>query len=179
MTAAVPEFIDLGAAAEGGAEGESMPSGTYDLGNGNKLFLSAEQFRALLHDPIVVAAITERAQGVCDDANRMKKKPNAQYIIRVQNQAASSRARAFVKPGNADAFYDDALHSTLLKAAANAPNDPKPYTSNGNDNTSSDDGGDESGDAGAADAGADAGAADAGAGAADAAADAAVAIIAL
>jgi hypothetical protein len=126
MTAAL---IDLGA-EEAGAGAEEfgagdIPSGSVDLGHGNRMVFSDEQFRLLLHSPEVVEALRGRSQGVCDECNDTKKKKHAVYEVLIQNDDWTTRARGFVKPGNADAYYDDARYSTMLKAAANAPNDPK------------------------------------------------------
>lgn len=116
-------------AAEAGvaedAIGAEIPSSAHDLGDGHKMQFSDEQFRRLLHSPEVVEAIRQRAQGVCNDCNQHKVKKNAVYEVLIQNEEWTTRARAFVRPGNADAFYDDARYSTMLKAAANAPNDPR------------------------------------------------------
>lgn len=115
--------VDLG---EGSAS--DIPSGAHNLGDGNYIWFSDEQFRALLHSDAVVKAITARADGVCNECNNTKKKKRAEYEVIVQNlpPSESTRARAFVRPANVAARYDDAVNSTMLKAAANAPNDPKP-----------------------------------------------------
>jgi hypothetical protein len=154
MTAAIPALIDLGAEATGaemGAEAEGasdIPQGATDLGNGHKMEFSSEQFRQLLHSEEVVQAITERADGVTNECNATKRKKNAKYVTLVQNESWTTRARAFTKPGNADAAYDDAKYSTMLKAAANAPNDPK---MGGGDQSDSNQGSDSGVDDGAAD----------------------------
>lgn len=131
-------FIALGAgeaagAAEAGAEAgaaeagsEGIPSGAFDIGNGHKMMFSDEQFHALLHSEMVVEAIKARADGVTAECNATRRKKGAKYETLIQNRPETTRARAFTRPANADAHYDDARHSTMLKAAANAPNDPKP-----------------------------------------------------
>jgi hypothetical protein len=154
VTAAIPIIVDLGAeagaemGAEMGAEesASDIPGGTQDLGNGHRMQFSSEQFRQLLHSEEVVRAITERADGVTKECNDTKIKKRAVYVTLVQNESWTTRARAFTKPGNADAAYDDAKYSTMLKAAANAPNDPKL----GGDGQSAPDGSDSAGEDAAA-----------------------------
>lgn len=130
MTAAIV-MLGEDAAMEGaaaGAESEAatdIPSGSVNLGNGNRMDFSSEQFRAILHSAEVVEAIRGRAQGVSDECNETKKKKRALYEVLVQNEEWTTRARAFVRPANAAAHFDDAVYGTMLKAAANAPNDPK------------------------------------------------------
>lgn len=130
MTAALVTLGEEGGAAigaEAGAEEGSaeLPTGRINLGNGNSMEFSTEQFREILHSDGVVEALRERAQGVANECNATKKKKRARYSVLVQNDEWTTRARAFVKPDNEDARYDDAMHSTMLKAAANAPNDPR------------------------------------------------------
>jgi hypothetical protein len=116
-------------AEEGAAIGEDaaadIPSGSMDLGNGHRMVFSSEQFRQLLHSQEVADAVRARADGVTATCNATKRKKRAVYETLVQNNPSSTRARAFTRPGNADAAYDDARYSTMLKAAANAPNDPR------------------------------------------------------
>lgn len=135
MTAAIPFLIEgaeglsaseVGVAAKGASElGDDIPSGSIDLGGGNALTINYEQMMQIMHMPQVVQAITERAQGVCDECNATKVIQEAEYEVIVQNRSDTTRARAFVRPANAAAHNDDARNSTMLKAAANAPNDPR------------------------------------------------------
>lgn len=118
-------------AAAGEGEGERFTQKT-DLGHGNHLDLDPAMWQALLHDPAVVAAITDRANAMCAAANSMAVTPGAQYVVTVQNRSNTTRARARVRPGGDDpykAMVDDAVHSTLLKVMDQYPSDPKPETS--------------------------------------------------
>lgn len=146
MTVAIPIIARLAATAvateagqEFAGEGEegAIPGGTYDLGNGMALTLDPEQFRQLLHSPIAVDAIRERAALVAAQANATKQERGAVYDVVVQNRPETTRARAFARPANMPAVVDDRKHSTLLKAAAIVPSDPKPpgyaYTAPGGD----------------------------------------------
>lgn len=134
MTAAIPFIIDTAvdaAAAEGAGEVAESGiaddiSGELDLGHGHKMHFSNEQFREVLHSESVVEGISNIASRVTDICNSTKVKKRAIYEFIVQNSSDSTRARAFVRPANADAFYDDAVNSTMLKAAAQVPSDPKP-----------------------------------------------------
>lgn len=116
--------------------GELLPGGgAIDLGNGHKLVLKPEAWRALLHHQAVVDAITQRAQEVADAANEMValdprtiERLEAQgnvgpaYDILVQNQPDTTRPRARVQAANFKGILDDAHNSTLYKAMNTAPN---------------------------------------------------------
>jgi hypothetical protein len=116
--------------------GEALPNGgEFKLVNGHKFVIYDAQWRALLHHPYVVSAITQRAQNICDYANslvsvepqtakRLGEMPA--YDISVQNQPDTQRARARVKPRNLLGRFDEALNSTLYKAMEQYPSDPKP-----------------------------------------------------
>ncbi len=94
--------------------------------------LNPEVFRALLHRPEVVAAITQRAQDISDYANDLAEhvgrpdRPDPRYATTIQNRSDSARARARVFPQNYQAVLDDAINSTLLKAMNAYPSDPIP-----------------------------------------------------
>jgi len=154
MTAAIPAILDFAAptllrmGASAGArelgqgigdffdDGETPPADDsgpdpaiaqlIDLGNGHRMRMDEEAFRALLHHPIVVDQIKTVAQNICDDANALARVDGARYVTWVQNFPDTTRARAFVRPGNRRAKFDDAMFSTMLKASAKYPSDPKP-----------------------------------------------------
>jgi hypothetical protein len=174
-----PVVVDLAEEAVGELGGDDsasdIPNGEYDLGNGHKIKFVSEQFRLLMHSEEVVKAVKDRTDGVTDECNATKKKKYAEYETLIQNEAWTTRARGFTRPANVAARYDDAINSTMLKAAANAPNDPK---LGGDGPTGSESSGEDGGDE--EDVAADGAATDAAGAAADVAADVAeVAIIAL
>lgn len=114
-----------------GDDAENEPGGqAVSLDNGHYIEFSERQFKDLLHDPLVVDAITGRANVVCSLCNQMAIVPDAQYEVIVQNWPNSTRARAFVRPANYAAMRDDAMYSTMLKAASSVPSDPRPSESN-------------------------------------------------
>lgn len=116
---------------------ERPPTG--DLGGGHFLRVNEEAWRALLHHPSVVAAITARANAICNQANanvgmdpraveRLAPNGDAAYVVTVQNRSNTSRARARVRtnPDNMLGVLDDAHHSTLFNAMLAHPSDPIP-----------------------------------------------------
>lgn len=140
MTAAIPLLLRAGASAAattvatsrmGGDEpgGEGVP-GADHIGDGHYMFLPDQLFKDILHSTQVVDAITARAVAVRNACMAMAYVPGAEYEVIVQNWPDSTRARAFVRPANYAAVRDDARNSTMLKAAATVPNDPKPSGGN-------------------------------------------------
>ncbi|OBI53590.1 hypothetical protein [Mycobacterium sp. E787] len=103
-----------------------------DLGHGHSMTFNTDTMRALLHHPAVVAAITQRAQNICDEANSLAEhigRPGREaprYDALIQNRSDSTRARARVYPANYQALLDTAKNSTLLKATMAYPSDPIP-----------------------------------------------------
>ncbi len=113
---------------------EDAPHGS--MGDGHFIRIDEDAWRALLHVPQVVDAITQRAQDICDAANSLvAMDPRAverlgqgeeAYKVTVQNRVDTTRARARVKAANLLGIIDDAHNSTLLKAMLTAPSDPIP-----------------------------------------------------
>lgn len=130
MTAAIPLLIRALSAEAASYAAEGIASEMGNIGRertapGIEQEVFPEGLRAVLHHPIAIAAITARCQMVVDHANAMKVRRTAEYEMLLQNWPDSTRARAFCRPANAAAFYDDKIFSTMLKAAAAVPSDPK------------------------------------------------------
>jgi hypothetical protein len=157
MAFLIPEIAEVGAeagaeagaesAAEGSAaaeeEGAEAPGGEHNLGNGNSMHFSPEQFKALLHSSAAVAAILDRGQKCAEIANGMAITKGAKYAVSLQNKPDTSRARAAVYAANFKAVVDELNHSTLLKAAAQTGSDPKMQGSGSGESEHEHEGGDE------------------------------------
>lgn len=142
MTASLGDGGVLGEGSAGGwgesapaEESELLPNGgEFDLGEGHVLKLSYEGWRALLHRPEAVQAITDRAVGICDTANSLVAmdprtverlgKGEPPYKVLVQNQTGTKRARARVLPANMLGAQDHKHNLTLDKAVMSTPSDP-------------------------------------------------------
>lgn len=122
------------AAGEAG-EGESLPSGTVNLGGGSTMQFSPEAFRQLLHHPLVIEALKARGQAVADTANSLmamderavaRLAPDGQpaYTAELHENPYGTRPRVRVMPANMLGIVDDAHHSTLLKSLLANPSDP-------------------------------------------------------
>lgn len=118
---------------------ERAPSG--DLGGGHFIRINEDAWRALLHHPTVVQAITQRANAICDQANtnattamdpravkRLSPGGDPAFVVSVQDSPHTSRARARVKtnPTNMLGVVADAAESVLFKAMMASPSDPIP-----------------------------------------------------
>jgi hypothetical protein len=129
----IAEVAEAGAAEAGAAESteaaesldEQAPHGEHDLGNGNSMSMSPEQFKAFMHSPQVVAAIMDRANKCADIADSLAITKGAEYGVSLQNDPSHTRARAAVYAANFKAVVDELNHSTLLKAAAQTGSDPR------------------------------------------------------
>ncbi|MEC4763796.1 hypothetical protein VT930_11845 [Mycobacterium sherrisii] len=132
-----PDPDEPGDSETGEAGDERPPTG--DLGGGHFLRVNEEAWRALLHHPTVVAAITARANAIADQANsnvgmdpraieHLSPDGDPAYVVTVQNRSNTSRARARVRtnPDNMLGVVDDAHHSTLFQAMLAHPSDPIP-----------------------------------------------------
>jgi len=112
-------------------EGDHPSRAKYHCSHTTTLGINQEGWRLILHHPIVVEAIKQRATGIAEAANDMSITRNAEekadYVVTIQNWSPSSstRARARVKTGNLMAKLDNASHSTLLHAMDMFPSDPK------------------------------------------------------
>jgi hypothetical protein len=123
---------EVGAEAEAGAAEstaveeieEDAPKGEHNLGNGNSMTFSPEQFQSLLHSDAAVAGIMDRARKCAEIANSLAITYGAKYEVSLQNKPDHSRARAAVYAANFKAVIDELHHSTLLKAAAQTGSDP-------------------------------------------------------
>jgi hypothetical protein len=101
-----------------GEGGSPQRDGTFPsqiaLGNGNKMTINAEAFKALLQHPRVVEATAARARAIADTANSLAITEGAEYEV-IQHSDGS----ASVGDGGEDPYkarIDDAYHATLLKA---------------------------------------------------------------
>lgn len=103
--------------------------------------MNPEAWRALRHHPAVVPAITQRANAICDEANtnavtsmdpravtRLSPSGDPAYLVTVQDNPSTSRARARIKPNpdNMLGVVAEAAESALLKATLANPSDPIP-----------------------------------------------------
>lgn len=114
---------------------ERIPS-EVSLGDGHVLKFNEEVFRAMLHRPETVQAVTAASQAICDWANSNvamspeeierlgKGKPAYKFVV--QKDPDTHRARGRVYPANRLGIYDEATHQTLYKAWASHPSDPIP-----------------------------------------------------
>jgi hypothetical protein len=129
----IAEVAEAGAAEAGAAESteaaesldEQAPHGEHDLGNGNSMHMSEAQFRAMMHNPAVAAALLDRGQKCAEIANSLAITEGAEYAVSLQNDPSHTRARAAVYAANFKAVVDELNHSTLLKAAAQTGSDPR------------------------------------------------------
>jgi len=115
---------DTGGWGDGDTDDESPPSG--DLGGGHSIEIDEDAWKAILHSPEVWAAVTARAQEVCDTANSLVAMDprtverlshgEPAYEIHPSEVADTTRARVQVQPANMLGIVDDAVNSTLLKS---------------------------------------------------------------
>jgi hypothetical protein len=118
--------------------GEGVPHG--DLGNGHRIELSAAEWSALLHHPVVVEAITQRAADIADAANgQVVLDPRAvarivaddggndvAYTVTVQNRSGTTRARARARTAGLLGMINEKHHAALNAAMLTYPSDPIP-----------------------------------------------------
>ena len=104
----------------------NIPLGQGDGGQQNSMQISQADIHRILHSGAAVAAVTATAQKCAGIANAMAITRDAEYDVVVQNRDDTTRCRATVIAKNFMAVVDDAHHTTLLKAAAQAGSDPIP-----------------------------------------------------
>ncbi|WP_156298040.1 hypothetical protein [Mycobacterium paragordonae] len=116
--------------------GDHIPGGEHDLGGGHKMVLNPEAFKALLHSPEVIAAITARTNAIRDDANSLVAmdprtvarvgKGEPAYTSKIHAEDDDKRPHGRVYPNNMLGALDEAQNSTLEKAMQAHPSDPIP-----------------------------------------------------
>lgn len=118
-------------------EGGSAIQGINALAGGHWMHLNEEAFHELLRHPAVRAAVTARANQICDAANSMvgldpravarlsETQEGPAYKVTVPNNPASTRARAYVRPNGMLGKLDNAENLTLMKAVDQYPSDPE------------------------------------------------------
>jgi len=121
MTAAIPILIEEGVPelAEGAGEVLEASSQSGDM----KLVLDAKALYSILHSQQVQRALQAYAEQLAATAENMKQKPKARYEVQLYDREEDTRSFAVCRVANAEAYYDDIVHSTLMKVWAQAPRD--------------------------------------------------------
>lgn len=107
-------------------EGSELLPDEIDIGGGLKFKINHRAVRAMLNSPATRRQVDARGEAIAKTANDMSITPHAKYTYVPSTHPDATRARGRVETSNYQAQIDDSRHSTLLKALAAHPSDPKP-----------------------------------------------------
>lgn len=96
---------------------DEIPGHDMDVGGGHSLQLDPKQIAEFLHSDESIAALTQLAEMVSNEATGNAQIPGAEYGYIVQTTEGYVAPQALIMASNYRGVLDEAAHSTLLAAA--------------------------------------------------------------